>query len=73
MGSQNQNGDSMTDTVTPPIVTSDPPRYIKRGDLVVTNDAIYLDRDAPGQPDRMTFANPEADADGYVTAQHDPT
>ena len=47
--------------------------YIKRGDLVTTNDAIYLDRDAPGQPDRMTFANLEADADGYVTAKHDPT
>ena len=41
--------------------------------VVTANDAIYLDRDAPGQPDRMTFANLEADADGYVTAKHDPT
>ncbi len=32
----------MTDTVTPPIVTNDPARYTKRGDLVTTNDAIYL-------------------------------
>lgn len=58
---------------TPLVVTNDPARYIKRGDFVTTNDAIYLDRDAPGQPDRMTFASLEADADGYVTAQHDPT
>lgn len=55
------------------VVLNDPARYIKRADLVATNDAIYLDRDAPGQPDRMTFASLEADADGYVTAQHDPT
>lgn len=58
---------------TPPVVTNDPSRYIKRGDLVATNDAVYTDRDAPGQPDRMTFSNLEADADGYVTAKHDPT
>lgn len=58
---------------SPPVVTNDPARYIKRGDLVATNDAIYLDRDAPGQPDRKTFASLEADADGYVTAKHDPT
>lgn len=63
----------MTHIVTPSPVTNDPTRYTKRGDLVVTNDAIYIDRDAPGQPDRMTFANAEADADGYVTAQPDPT
>lgn len=56
-----------------PVVTNDPARYIKRGDFVTTNDAIYLDRDAPGQPDRMTFSNLEADADGFVTAKHDPT
>ena len=54
-------------------VANDPSKYIKRGDFVTTNDAIYKDRDAPSQPDRMTFSSLEADADGYVTAQPDPT
>jgi len=45
-------------------VANNPQHYVKRGDHVVTNDAIYQNRGTG-----PNFSNLEADERGYVTAQ----